>query len=184
MDILDQEHGIRGEVRVELLERSDLLAHGVPTVLDEDIDRSDLCRKGPQELPVLLITDEHLDAPPSEPGAARVDVDATDRCLAAEVVTPHLERATLVDAELEDHDRPAPKAFEVTVVDVEVVNPLVDLPTAVRAEVALERILGPTNGGSENMKPSTKPQDAPTDHGLAITVRDPTGGVARGRPSR
>jgi hypothetical protein len=79
-----------------------------------------------------------LDLALSHLGAPRVDVDSDDPCSRAQVVLPHLQRAALPDAELDQRHLPAAKRREMPVVDVEVVNPFVDQPAGVSPEVNLE----------------------------------------------
>ena len=70
-----------------------------------------------------------------------------------EVQPPHLQRTAVRHPKLHHHDALAAEAREVSVVDVEVVDPLVNQALGVLAEVPLQRVAhgGQTagNGGSE-----------------------------------
>jgi hypothetical protein len=134
----------------------------VAAVLDDDVDRAGALAQTAQEVAVLLVADDDIDAVLGERRAARVDVDADDAGLAAEVVLPHLQRAAVVDAELDDGDRLAAVRREVAVVNVEVVQPLVDQAAAVGPEVRLERVglrLRLRHARRLRQPPSCKPTD-------------------------
>ena len=130
----------RLQVRIELAQRGDLLDHGVAAVVDDDVDVRELLADAGEERGVGLVADQDGGRVVLELLAARVDVDTDDPCPGAEVVVPHLQRAAVEHADLEHHRLPAAEALEVTVVDLEVVMPLVDQPAAVGEEVLGERV--------------------------------------------
>jgi len=127
-----------GDAGEQLLEGGDLLRHGVAAVVDQDVDARHALRDRAQEAAVGLVADEDLDAVFLERLAVRVDVDAVDARLRTEVLAPQLQRAAVVDAELDDGHVGAAKARHVLVVDAEVVGPLLHQPALVLVEQALE----------------------------------------------
>jgi hypothetical protein len=74
--------------------------------------------------------------------AFRIDVYADDSCLRPEIVSPHPQRASIENADLDHSQRLTAKTGEVTVVDVVVVEQLMDQP-AVRVvfQVFDERVV-------------------------------------------
>jgi hypothetical protein len=91
VQILHEEHAIPRDPWVHLFERRELLAHRVPAVIDDDVDRTEPVGEGAQKGAVLLVPDEDGDPLSLHRLAAWVDVDAEDACPRSEVLTPHLQ---------------------------------------------------------------------------------------------
>ncbi len=132
-------------------------------VVDDDVD----ARKAPphlgEKLPVRLVADQDADAILLERPAARVDVEADDLRARAEVLAPHLQRAAVEHADFQHHRRSAAEGGEVTVVDLEVVVPLLDQPAGIAAEIGLERV-GRFFARQEQRTPDIR-EDAPEHSG-------------------
>ena len=138
VQVFAQVHPVRNHQREQCLEGSNLLLHGVPAVVDQDVDGRQRVGQRAQELAIALVANEDLHAGLFEALAVRVDVDAEDLGLGAEVVAPHLHRPALRHPELHDVDRPVAKPREVAVVDLEIVIPLVNQPAGVLVEELLQ----------------------------------------------
>lgn len=66
-------------------------------VVDDDVETGDLLTELGPEVAVGLIADEYFNVVGFKCLAGRVDVDAVDLALGAEVVSPHFEAAAGVD---------------------------------------------------------------------------------------
>src|SRR5712691_3564184 len=128
------------DVRVELLERGDLLRHRVSAVVDQDVDRRHASAHLCKELPVALVADEYGRGFILELATAWIDVDADDAGPRTEIPVPHLQGSPVEDPDFHDDRRAAPESGEVLVVDVEVVVPLVYQASRIVEEVFGERI--------------------------------------------
>src|SRR6266704_1066382 len=133
-------HAVGLDVRVELLERRDLLRHRVSAVVDQDVDMRHAPAHLGKEPAVALVADEYRRGFILEAAAARIDVDAHDAGPRTEIVVPHLQGSSVEDADFHDDRRAAPESGEVPVVDLEVVVPLVYQAPRIVEEVLGERI--------------------------------------------
>jgi hypothetical protein len=117
------------------------LVHPVPTVVNEDGEVRIAIGERTQKRAVPLITDNNVDSLLRELFAFWINVYADDSYSRPEIVSPHPQRASVENADLDHSQRLTAKAGEVTVVDLEVVEQLVDQP-AVRLvfEVFDERV--------------------------------------------
>ena len=87
-------------------------------VVDHDVDLPHLVHDRIEEPGVGLVTDEDLDPRPAVLLARWIHVEPDDPRTRAEVVAPHLQRASAEDADLEQRDGFPPEAAQVTVVRV------------------------------------------------------------------
>src|SRR6266571_4187343 len=78
VNVLAKIDPLRLDVRVQLIERGDLLRHGMSAIVDEDGGGFVF-----------------------EPPAAGIDVDTDDARPGAEVVAPHLQRPAMKDADFD-----------------------------------------------------------------------------------
>jgi hypothetical protein len=95
-----------------------------PPLGDQDVDWPHVGGQFPQELAIRLVAYMDFDAAVAEILQPWIDIDAADSTVRPEVVSPHVQRASVEHAELDNGDRPAAEPFEVAMVDVEVVIPL------------------------------------------------------------
>src|SRR5262249_42526187 len=142
VNVLPQVDALRLNVQVQLLERDDLLRHRVPAVVDENVDPGDGVAHLGKEGAVGLVADENGGRRVLELPAARVDVDTDDARPGSEVVMPHLQRSAVESAHLDHHGRAAPEPFEVAMIDLEIMMPLVDEPARIVEEIILQRVRG------------------------------------------
>ena len=89
----------------------------MPAVIQHDVEPRQVAHDRAQERTVLLVADQYIDLRFLERLAVRVDVDAPDPGLGAEIFFPHLQRAALVDADLQHVDGAI--TGEVPVIDLE-----------------------------------------------------------------
>src|SRR5437773_849894 len=140
VSVLAQIDPVRLDVRIQLLERGDLLRHGMSAVVDQDVDVRDALANLGKRTAVRLVADENGCRFIIELFASGIDVDADDVRPGAETVLPHLQRPAMEDADFDHDGRAAAKGLEVTMVDLEVVVPFVDQASAVAEIVLGDRI--------------------------------------------
>src|SRR5205809_1748037 len=140
VSVLAQIDPVRLDVRIQLLERGDLLRHGMSAVVDQDVDVRDALAHLGKKTAVGLVADENGGRFILELFASGIDVDADNVCPGAEIVLPHLQRPAMEDADFDHDGRAAAKGLEVTMVDLEVVVPFVDQASAVAEIVLGDRI--------------------------------------------
>ena len=125
--------------RILFFKRDDLLLHGVAAIVDDDVELTILVAQCSMQVSIRLVTDDNLDAGLGHLRADRIDVHANDLCLRAKVMLPHLQRATLVDAEFKQADGAVAISIEVALVNGKVVVPLINKAPGIIVEV-LEQI--------------------------------------------
>lgn len=116
-------------MRKKRLERSDLLVSQVPAIIDHDVHGRNLLAEPRPEGGIGLVADEHVNVLAFVRTASRLDVDPVDAAPFAEVIAPHREAASAVDADFHNMYFLSHEAGKVAVIHIEVVAPLPDTRT-------------------------------------------------------
>src|SRR6185437_3789360 len=126
------------EVRKQRAERDKLVFIGMTAVVDNDIEGAGFRRDAFEEDGIALAADEDFGAGRFESLATRIDVDADDARLWSEILAPDFQRAATGDADFHQRDVVVAEAREVSVVDLEIMLPLVDDVASMRGDDAVE----------------------------------------------
>ena len=126
------------DCRIHFLKRDDLLPHGVAPIVDHDIERAVFLAKLGMCLPVLLVANDNFDAGFSKRCATRIDVHANNLRLRPKIMLPHLQRAAMKNAVLQQPYRLAAESAEMSLVNTEVVPPLVNKAAGIIIKIAKE----------------------------------------------
>src|ERR1700730_7079531 len=96
------------------------------TVIDDDVDVRNVPFEAVPKAAVCLVTDEHFHSIVFVCLAGRLDVYAIDVARGSEVIFPHFQASTAVDADLQDVNSLASESTEVPVIDVKIMIPFPD----------------------------------------------------------
>lgn len=109
----------------EFLSGRNLLFHAVTAVVDDDVDDTEFRTKLLQKPSIGLITDPDIETQLAQLGCPGIDVNPNDAGAAAEVFLPHLHRPAVVNAKFDHHNGTVSELRQVSVVNIEIVRPLV-----------------------------------------------------------
>jgi len=140
MRVLTDINPIIRNVMKHFLECSDLLRHGMAAIIDKYVDSGQLLLQFSKEAEVFLVADEDLDLIFLELATPGVNVDTINFCVHSEVVFPHLQRAAMTNANLQNMNVGVPEPRQMIIVGLKVVGPLVNKVTRIIFEVFLEVI--------------------------------------------
>jgi len=128
------------QVPQQLLEAYNLLLGQMAAVVYDDIeDRHRLAKFAP-ELAVSLVADEDLHLAALIDTAGRFDIDAIDMHFGTKIVAPHVQTSAAINADFKEVNLLIAKPVKMTVVNIEVVEPL---PNAGAFGAVVEKIPQP-----------------------------------------
>jgi hypothetical protein len=119
----------------QFLENRHLLFRKMATVVDHDVDLWDIPFEPLPEGPVCLVADEDFHGAVFVGFAGRFDVYAVNVARWSEIVPPHFQTSTAVNADLQEVNLSAPEFAEVPVIDLKIMIPF---PNATPLSVGLE----------------------------------------------
>ena len=102
VSVFAQINAVRRKMRIKRLESVDLLFHRVPAIVDHNVEAWQLLLQARQEFFVGLIANEDSNLILLELFATGIYIDAKDFRLGTEVILPHLQRAALENANLQE----------------------------------------------------------------------------------
>ena len=125
-DILAKVDAAQSQVRKQLFKRDDLVLGEMATIVDHDIQRWNFLFEPFPKTPIALIANEYPDGVAFIGSTRRLDIDPVDPATRSEIILPHFQAAATVDSYLQNVDFTIPKAAEMSVVNIKVVDPLPD----------------------------------------------------------
>lgn len=111
------------EVRKSFLQRHNLVLWGVPSIIDDNVERWNLLFETLPKETIGLITDKHSGAFFFINPALLLNIDPINFALCTEIFLPHPETAPAVDANLQNIYFSSDKLPEVTVINIKIMFP-------------------------------------------------------------
>src|SRR5215510_13336429 len=134
MQILTDINPIRAQVRPEQLQGFALVRGNVASVIDHHVESAHLSHRLFEESTVRLRADPNLSVSTIEFLTARIDIDPEHDRFRPKISAPERQGPSLRHADLEQPKRASSKPRQVSIVNREVVSPLVNDQTVVLVE--------------------------------------------------
>ena len=129
MDILAEVDAPGTQMWQQFLKSGNLLFRKMTTIIDDDIDVRCFPFESLPKAPVCLVTDAYFHGVVFVCLAGRLDVDTVNSARGPEVILPHFQTSTTVDADFQDVSFLAPESAEVPVIDLKIMAPFPDAMT-------------------------------------------------------
>ena len=130
----------RSKMGIENFKGVDLLLHDMSAIVNDNVKTGQLLYQPVKEVPVSLVSNKNRSLFVFKVLAVRIDVDAKEFGRWSKVVFPHLEGTTVRHTYLQDMNICSSPLREITIVNIEIMGPLVDEIARVVVEVALKVI--------------------------------------------
>ena len=144
MQIFYQINSTLGKLWIEKLETCHDVAHDMAAVIQNDIGRAHLVDYALQELGVVLRSYEDLNLIFLKAFALRIDIDANNSRVWAEISLPHLQRPAAPTTDLDEGHGLVNEVFKVAFVNRKIMLPLVNNSLVVGKEVGPKSHIGST----------------------------------------
>jgi hypothetical protein len=124
--ILDHVDATVVQLRKEKAEAGPDVIHMMASIIEDHIYASHFFYNGSQERWIILRADANATGDAVEAGARLINIYAIDNGVFPEIFAPHREAAALGDTDFEKSDRLIPKNRKISVINRDIVMPLID----------------------------------------------------------